>query len=114
MPAVRLIHMRKGFKRTLRPKDLDQLGVPHEGVALSWSAENQFTIVMSDEMSDSLVAALPKEFVALPVPGEAKTSIHDDFADDSAQGNLLGLLNDSLVDPADDDESLTGDVDPDE
>lgn len=112
MPAVRLIHIRKNFRRTLRVSDLDQLGVPHEGKPLSWDASNGFTIVTSREMSDSLVAKLPKEFIALPVPGEDEIRIDDDDVDDSAQGNLFKLPSDSLIDPADDDESSTGQSNP--
>ena len=112
--AVRLIHIRKGYKRTLRVRDLDQLGIPHQGQPLSWGPENGFTIVMSDEMSDSLIAALPKEFIALLAPGQTRLSPKVEIADDSGQGNLLGLLNDSLSDPDDDDESSTDDIDPDE
>jgi hypothetical protein len=113
MPAVRYIRIRKGFKRTLRVKDLEQLGIPHEGQPLSWGVHNGFTIVMSKEMSDSLVAKLPNEFIALPVKGEDE-SPSTDSVDDSESDDPQESVVDSEGDPEDDDESSTGDDDPDE
>lgn len=72
MKAVKFIHGRPGYSRYLSLEDLDHLGIkfPVSTENLVWNQENQHTIVMSNEMSDSLVEALPDEFVAFD-PEEA-------------------------------------------
>jgi hypothetical protein len=65
MKAVRYLHPQAGAVRVLRTKDLDQLGIKHKDEDLVWNQENNFTIVMNNHMSDSLVEMLPTEFVAM-------------------------------------------------
>jgi hypothetical protein len=64
MKAVRYVENRAGYVRILRTSDLDSLGIKHHGEDLVWNQENNFTIVMNNQMSDSLVERLPTEFVA--------------------------------------------------
>jgi hypothetical protein len=59
-----------GKIRILRTQDLDQLGIKHKGEDLVWSPENRYNIVMSNQMSDSLVDKLPNEFAAYDADGE--------------------------------------------
>jgi hypothetical protein len=63
MKRVRYARPRANFIRTLRVKDLDQLGIDHKGEDLVWDKDNGFEIVMSNKMSDSLVEKLPNEFI---------------------------------------------------
>jgi len=65
MKAVRYANPRSGYVRILRTTDLDSLGIKHKGEDLVWSKENNFTIVMNNQMSDSLVERLPTEFIAV-------------------------------------------------
>jgi hypothetical protein len=64
MKSVRYTKGSKGIIRVMRPQDLDRLHVPHDGEDLVWNQANNFTIVMNNRMSDSLVERLPTEFVA--------------------------------------------------
>lgn len=64
MRSVRYSNPRAGYQRILRTSDLEALGVKHRGEDLVWNTENNFTVVMSNQMSDSLVERLPTEFVA--------------------------------------------------
>lgn len=65
MKAVKLVHDNEGVERHLSLADMDQLGVkyPSSQAGLVWRGSK--SIVMSNEMSDSLVAALPGEFTAV-------------------------------------------------
>jgi hypothetical protein len=67
MKRVRSKKARAGFTRILRTKDLDRLGIKHKGEDLVWSPENKHTLVMSDQLSDSLVEKLPTEFIVTDV-----------------------------------------------
>jgi len=59
-----------GKIRILRPVDLDRLGIKtHKGEDLVWNPENRYTIVMSNQLSDSLVDKLPNEFAAYDAEG---------------------------------------------
>lgn len=70
MKAVRYARPRPNFRRTLRPRDLDMLGLENKGETLVWSPENKFTIVMSNKASESLVAKLPGEFILFDAEGD--------------------------------------------
>jgi len=70
MKAVQYANPRAGYVRILRTTDLDSLGIQHKGEDLIWNKENNFTIVMNNQMSDSLVERLPTEFIATDT-GEA-------------------------------------------
>ena len=117
MKRVRYARPRPNFTRTFRVKDLDQLGIPHFDEPISFHSGNRFEVVMSNRMSESFVAKLPNEFILFDVDGDDEapevlnqmTSITP-----SASSNLQELPFDSLGDPDDDDESSTGDDDPDE
>jgi hypothetical protein len=65
MKAVRHRNPRAGYIRILRTSDLDALGIKHKGQDLVWNQDNNFTIVMNNQMSDSLVERLPTEFIAM-------------------------------------------------
>jgi hypothetical protein len=51
-----------GSARVLRVKDLDALDIKHKDEDLVWNQANNFTLEMSNQMSDSLVEKLPGEF----------------------------------------------------
>lgn len=53
-----------GRSRVLRTADLDRLGIKHKGQDLVWNQDNNFTLEMSNQMSDSLVEKLPGDFSA--------------------------------------------------
>lgn len=61
MAQVRYKRGRPTFRRILRPMDLVRHGIEVDG-DLVWDKTNGFTVEMSDEQSDSLVAAFPNEF----------------------------------------------------
>jgi hypothetical protein len=65
MKAVKFASAGTGVERHLSLADLDSLGIKYSDsqAGLVWSDHNDHTIVMSNEMSDSLVEALPGEFV---------------------------------------------------
>lgn len=65
MKLVRYRRPRAGFSRVLRVKDLDQLGIKHKGEDLVWNKDNNFQVVMNNQMSESLVEKLPGEFSAM-------------------------------------------------
>lgn len=69
MKSVHYLHPRANFTRSLRVKDLDALGIEVKE-DLVFEPKNKFTIVLSNKTSDSLVAALPKEFKAYPADGD--------------------------------------------
>ena len=73
MKSVRYLKARSGVVRILRTKDLDRLDIKHKGQDLVWNKDNNFTIVMNNQMSDSLVEKLPGDFVASDADGEDET-----------------------------------------
>ena len=64
MAKVHLLHTtgRPGYRRILRVQDVIQKFDIDPGKELVWERANRHTVEMSDELSDSLVAAFPSEF----------------------------------------------------
>lgn len=117
MRRVRYIKVRANFTRTLRVKDLEMLGIPHLNKPLSFHSGNQFTLVMSNKMAESLVAKLPKEFMMFDPEGDDETpEVLEPLTSlmPSINSKPEESSDDSLGDPDDDDESSTGDDGPDE
>jgi len=73
MKNVRWTRAAANKSRVLRTKDLDRLGIKHKGQDLVWNKDNNFTLEMSNQMSDSLVEKLP-EFIATDADGVDETS----------------------------------------
>ena len=73
MKSVRYRKARSGVVRILRTQDLDRLGIKHKGQDLTWNQANNFTVVMNNQMSDSLVEKLPGDFDASDAEGEDET-----------------------------------------
>lgn len=69
MKTVRYARPRANFVRRMRPIDLQRLGIDHKE-ELVWSQANQFQIVLSNKLSESLVAKLPGEFILFEAGGE--------------------------------------------
>jgi hypothetical protein len=66
MKKVRYRYASSGTSRRLRVADLDALGIDHkQDEDLVFNQANKFTIEMNNKASDSLVAALPKEFAVV-------------------------------------------------
>lgn len=110
MKRVRYARPRPGYKRTLRTKDLDQLGIEHKNEDLTWSPENRFEVVLSNKMSESLVAKLPGEFVLFDTDGEDEApEVEERMTSlaDSITRSGEGFSDDPVSDSGDDDESST-------
>lgn len=107
MKEVRYIRVKPNFRRIMRVKDFVALGIDPPASDQMWSAQNRFTVVMSNELSDSLVAKLPAEFMIMNELGDDDAPI-----DESASSDPQEQSDASEGDPDDDDESLTGEVDP--
>lgn len=104
MKTVSYKRPRKNFTRTLRPIDLARLGIQSKET-LVWSGENQFSLVLNNRLSDSLVAKLPAEFSAVDAEGDEP----DESSDESSEDQSEESPNDADDDGIDDDESLTDD-----
>lgn len=68
MRTVHLRRARANFRRVLRPEDLERVGIEdkvHKGRVLVWDKDNKFSVEMTNQLSDSLVAAFPNEFKAI-------------------------------------------------
>jgi len=110
MKNVRLKKARSNYRRVLRAKDLDARGVKHKGSDLVWSPENNFTIEMTNQMSDSLVAAFPDEFVTSDADGDDESPDVQDAMTSLAsgpEGSVPGSPDESLASSADDEGSST-------
>lgn len=100
MKRVRYARPRANFVRRLRPIDLRQLGIDHNE-ELVWNQANRFEIVLSNKVSESLVARLPDEFILFEAGGEDEapevkepmTSIAESASVDSE-----GVPDESVVD----------------
>jgi len=77
MKSVRYI---LGHTRILRASDLDALGIKHKDEELVWNKENNFTVVMNNQTSDSLVERLPTEFVIVDEEEADETSDESSLA----------------------------------
>lgn len=67
------VHYRKpraNFRRVLRPKDLEQLGISGVKETLIWETSNRFTVVLNNKVSESLVEKLPTEFKMTDAEGD--------------------------------------------
>lgn len=101
MKKVRWAYTRDTHVRVIRKADFANLGVPVEE-DMTFSKENQFTVLMSDEACDALTSKLPTEFVAVNelqiVDGEARlvgSSDADSSSDRSADSNPDGSSSES-------------------
>lgn len=111
MQSVTYLKGRAKFRRVFRVSDLDRLSIPHKGEDLVFSADNRFTIVMSNKMSESFVAAFPKEFKAYPAEGDDEShelEVKDPLISltESSHDEPEGLL-DASVEPENDDSKST-------
>lgn len=106
---------RSSHKRTLRSSDFVLLGIDGVDHDVTWSAENGFTVVMNNKVSDSLVEALPNEFAIVgedepdPVVLDPMTSLAS-----SASLSPEESLDSSQDDENDDEGDSSADDDPDE
>jgi hypothetical protein len=110
MKNVRLKKARPNYRRILRTKDLDARSVKHKGADLVWGPENNFSIEMTNQMSDSLVAAFPGEFVMSDADGDDESPTVQDVMTSLAsgpQGSVPGSPDESLASSADDEGSST-------
>lgn len=95
MKNVHYLAPRPGMSRVLRDQDFRQAGYVGESVAdVRWDKTNKFTVVMSDELSDSVQRLLPQEFRSYDV-------------NDSQAGTPQEVPNDSVSDGNGDDGSST-------
>jgi hypothetical protein len=104
MKTVSYKRPRKNFRRTLRPIDLASLGIQTKET-LVWSGENQFSLVLNNKLSESLVAKLPNEFSMVDADGDEPDADDDESSEDQSEESP----SDSDDDGNDDDESSTGD-----
>lgn len=78
------------FSRVLRLKDLELMGLPTDELLanehLVWDTKNSFTIVLPDEVSDSLAERFPRDFRSLPLPG-VETPSSDESGPSTDQGS---------------------------
>ena len=114
MKHVRYTEPKPNFTRTMRIQDFVSLGIPAPPADAVWSTANGFTVVMSNKVSDSLVAKLPEDFMIMKELGDDEILSNDVMvtsSDQSASVDPKKSSDDSQGDPDDDDESLTGDDD---
>lgn len=77
MKKVRWLASKNSYVRVLRPQDFSRLGtLVTEDV--TFSKENDFTVLMEDHACDTLVAKLPGEFVALEAPEDGEVEVQPD------------------------------------
>jgi len=118
MKTVHYVFPRAGFQRIFRPRDMAQLGCIEVFTEdLVWSTENKFSIVMSDEASDLLVAKLPEEFRAYPVKGDEPEAEAEELPPVIRRRSKASSVPESVPDQSegeadDDDESSTPPLDP--
>lgn len=103
MKTVHYTKPKKDFVRTLRPIDLASLGIQSKET-LVWSEQNNFCLLLSDELSDSLVEKLPTELKAVDAEGDEPLEVDDSNATSQLPEEIV---DDSEGDEIDDDESLT-------
>lgn len=104
MKNVRWIPGRRGTARLLTPKDLDRLEIKHNDKDLVWNQANNFTLEMSNQMSDSLVEKLPTEFSATGGDDESPPA---NSLDDSSSGSSEGSPDESVPSGDDDAQAST-------
>lgn len=73
MKRVRYAKPKANYVRTIRVSDMDRLGIKHKGEDLVFNQGNNFMLVMSNQMSESLVEKLPGMFVVADAEGEDET-----------------------------------------
>lgn len=115
MKAVRFNRPRANFRRILRPHDLEALGISSKET-LVWNPENNFTIVMNNKLSESLVGKLPGEFTMSDTEGDDEDpEVLDPMTSlaQSGSGHPEGSADESKDDPDDDDDESIDADDPD-
>lgn len=91
------------YIRILRTTDLDRLGIKHKGENLVWNRENNFTLEMSNQMSDSLVEKLPNDFIVSDADGEDEVpEVKDPMTSLASSAGLAEGSPDESVESADD------------
>lgn len=99
MKKVRWVYTRNTHRRVIRQSDFKNLGVKVDA-DVTFSSENNFTVLMEDEACDALVSKLPTEFVVvneLPAEkaGVGVGPLTLDFADQSADSKPEGSSSES-------------------
>lgn len=99
MKRVRSTKARSHYRRILRPQDLESRGVEHKGESLIFEGANGHEIVMSNKMSDSLVAAFPGEFLVFDVDGDDEpASAPEPLTSNANPDSLVGAPDASVSD----------------
>lgn len=104
MKNVQYARPKKDFSRVLRPIDLASLGIQSKET-LVWSEQNRFCLVLNNKLSESLAEKLPNDFLITDAEGdEPDIEISDPL---TSLQSPQGVVNDSLDDENDGDESST-------